>query len=115
QRNAASADGGLGMDFRSDDRMAAAEAASPPPVIEQIGGRHIAPIVIMVAAAGNPPRHAVGGQGAGDGALRHGHEPREDLVARDDVAGGGAIGRDPALEHEVAAKTPLSLASTWMV
>ena len=44
--NARATDGGLAVYFRGDDRVFAAAATSPPPVVEQLGRRDVAPVVI---------------------------------------------------------------------
>jgi hypothetical protein len=71
----------------------------------KIGRLNIAPVVIVITAARNLAGHAVCGQRARNRSLRHGHEPREEPVARLDVAGSRAVGGDPAAQSQIAAHT----------
>ncbi len=96
QWNGGATHGGVAVEFRGDNSVFAATATSPPPVIEQLGGRDIAPVVIVVSAAGDLPSHAVGGQRACDRTLRHGDEPREEPFSGFDVTGRRTIGGDSA-------------------
>ena len=95
----------LHVQDRGDHRVFTGLAPAPPPAVEQRGRGHVAPVVVVVAAAGDLASHLVGRDRSTDLPFRHRSEPREVLLAGAHVTRGGSIGWHAPLQHQVAAQT----------